>query len=243
MRRSYRGLGIYIVVILIILAFYYFLSKGAANTTTITYSNFCEAMEDEGVLSVEIKQNSDAPTGVLYVILASDPESTYKVVVPDVTAVQEYMDSLDFEEYYFDDVPDEGWLSEMLPLLVVFAVVFIFFIIMNNQNAAASSGGSRMMNFGKSRAQMVSEEDNKITFADVAGLEEEKEELTEIVDFLKSPDKYTKMGARIPKGMLLVGPPGTGKTLLAKAVAGEAGVPFFTISGSDFVEMFVGVGA
>ncbi len=241
MSKRYRGFGIYIIVIILILAAYYVFTQGAMNTTTISYSDFTGKMEAGDVMSVEIKQNSDAPTGVIYITLAND-DTVYKVIVPDVTKVQSDMDEAGFTAYYFDDVPSRGWLTDFLPLLVIFAVVFIFFIMMSNQNAAASGGG-RMMNFGKSRAQLIDDEENTVTFKDVAGLEEEKEELVEIVDFLKDPQKYTDMGARIPKGLILVGPPGTGKTLLAKAVAGEAGVPFFTISGSDFVEMFVGVGA
>ena len=243
MRRSYRGLGIYAGIIIAILILYYLISQGVTSAETISYTTFEEALEEDLIASVEIKQNSDIPTGVLYLTLTDDEETTYKVVVPDVTAAQELMDSAGFTNYIYDDVPTKGWFEDILPLLIIFAVVFIFYIMMSNQNASANSGGSRMMNFGKSRAQMTSEEENKTTFADVAGLAEEKEELEEVVDFLKDPVKYTKLGARIPKGMLLVGPPGTGKTLLAKAVAGEAGVPFFTISGSDFVEMFVGVGA
>jgi cell division protease FtsH len=138
----------------------------------------------------------------------------------------------------------ESWIVTILPYLIIFAAMFIFFIIMSNQAAANSGGGNKMMNFGKSRAKMMMDDPAKrVTFGNVAGLKEEKEELEEIVDFLRAPAKYTKLGARIPKGVLLVGPPGTGKTLLAKAIAGEAGVPFFSISGSDFVEMFVGVGA
>ena len=241
MDRKTRGFITYIVVVLLVLAAFYLFSQGMKSTTTITYSDFQQRIEDGSVLSVEIHQNSDAPTGVLYVTISGD-DTMFKVVVPDVTRVQADLDEMGFASYYFDDVPSKGWLSEVLPLLVIFAVVFIFFVMMTNQNAAAAGGG-RMMNFGKSRAQLIGEEDNKITFKDVAGLKEEKEELEEIVDFLKDPQKYTDMGARIPKGLILVGPPGTGKTLLAKAVAGEAGVPFFTISGSDFVEMFVGVGA
>ena len=152
------------------------------------------------------------------------------------------MEKYDFDSYVMRNVPSENWLTSLLPLLVVFAAMFILFMMMNNQNAGAG-GNSKMMNFGKSRAKMSTDENKKVTFDNVAGLREEKEELEEIVDFLRSPRKYTKLGARIPKGVLLVGPPGTGKTLLAKAIAGEAGVPFFSISGSDFVEMFVGVGA
>lgn len=160
----------------------------------------------------------------------------------DINEMQTLMDQNKFENYVVEDVPAESWIMTLLPYLLIFGAFFILFMIMNN-NAAANSGGSKMMNFGKSRARLSTEEDNKMSFDNVAGLREEKEDLEELVDFLRDPKKYTNLGARIPKGVLLVGPPGTGKTLLAKAVAGEAGVPFFSISGSDFVEMFVGVGA
>ena len=153
------------------------------------------------------------------------------------------MKSYDFRDFVVEEMPEENWLISILPTLILFGVLFVFYIMMTNHAAASSGGGSKMMNFGKSRAKMSTDENKKVNFGSVAGLKEEKEELEELVDFLRSPRKYTKLGARIPKGVLLVGPPGTGKTLLAKAVAGEAGVPFFSISGSDFVEMFVGVGA
>ena len=147
-------------------------------------------------------------------------------------------------DYSLNDVPNSGFMESLLPMLIVVAVVFILFMMMMNAQAQVGGGANtKMMNFGKSRATMTTQDKMPVRFAQVAGLREEKEELEEIVDFLKDPAKYTKVGARIPKGLILVGPPGTGKTLLAKAVAGEAGVPFFSISGSDFVEMFVGVGA
>ena len=163
--------------------------------------------------------------------------------VSDINTLQETMKSYDFADYVVKEMPEENWLISILPTLILFAVLFVFYIMMTNHASAASGGGNKMMNFGKSRAKMTTDENKKVTFGSVAGLKEEKEELEELVDFLRAPRKYTKLGARIPKGVLLVGPPGTGKTLLAKAVAGEAGVPFFSISGSDFVEMFVGVGA
>ena len=161
--------------------------------------------------------------------------------VSDVNEIQDYLkeQAIDYEML---DVPQDNWLATtILPTLLVLAGVFLIFALMSRQGGA--NAGTKAMSFGKSRARMSTDSDRKITFAEVAGLQEEKEELEEIVDFLKAPKKYIQVGARIPKGVLLVGPPGTGKTLLAKAVAGEAGVPFFTISGSDFVEMFVGVGA
>lgn len=192
------------------------------------------------MVAVTIQQNREIPTGVLRITLKN--EQSVKLNVSDVNDAQQLMEKYDFDSYVMRNVPSENWLTSLLPLLVVFAAMFILFMMMNNQNAGAG-GNSKMMNFGKSRAKMSTDENKKVTFDNVAGLREEKEELEEIVDFLRSPRKYTKLGARIPKGVLLVGPPGTGKTLLAKAIAGEAGVPFFSISGSDFVEMFVGVGA
>ena len=242
MRRS-RGFGIYILVILVVLGVYYFLSVSQKQVPEMTMTQFEDELENEDVLKVIISQNAQTPTGTLTVTLEGDDDTLFEVTVPDVTEAQKIMDDNDFTNYYYLDVPQESWFESMLPLLVIFAIVFIFFIIMNNQAAANAGGGSKMMNFGKSRARMTTEEDKLAKFEDVAGLAEEKEELEEIVDFLKDPEKYINLGARIPKGVLLVGPPGTGKTLLAKAVAGEAGVAFFSISGSDFVEMFVGVGA
>ena len=149
----------------------------------------------------------------------------------DVNEIQKELKEKDFTQFVVDDVPSESWIMKLLPYLLIFGAIFILFMIMSN-NAAANNSGGKMMNFGKSRAKLSTEEDNHMTFENVAGLKEEKEELEELVDFLRAPKKYTNLGARIPKGVLLVGPPGTGKTLLAKAVAGEAGVPFFSISGS-----------
>ena len=192
------------------------------------------------VTYVKVVQNREVPTGSLRIKL-KDGSQQY-LYASDINEMQSLMDDERFNNYTLEDVPAESWIMTLLPYLLIFGAFFILFVIMNN-NAAANSGGGKMMNFGKSRAKLSTEEDNKTSFANVAGLREEKEELEELVDFLRDPKKYTKLGARIPKGVLLVGPPGTGKTLLAKAVAGEAGVPFFSISGSDFVEMFVGVGA
>jgi len=187
---------------------------------------------------VTIRQNSQAPTGE--VVLELTDGSQKHLYVSDVNEIQNLLNSREID-WYMTDVPQENTLlTILLPTLMTTAVVVIVIMIMN-RNAAGGGANSRMMNFGKSRARMS--RDNRVNFNSVAGLEEEKEELEEVVDFLKNPQKYTSVGARIPKGLLLVGPPGTGKTLLAKAVAGEAGVPFFSISGSDFVEMFVGVGA
>ncbi|MDD6631689.1 MAG: ATP-dependent zinc metalloprotease FtsH [Lachnobacterium sp.] len=232
-------MGAYVVLVLAVVFIWYFLSQNTASNS-YTKTDFEKALKDGDVINVEVVQNREIPTGSLTVSLKGDKREV--LYVSDVNSIQDLMDEYDFTAYTCDDVPAENWIMTLLPYLLVFGAVFILFMIANN-NAAAQGGGSKMMNFGKNRAKLTTEEDNKTTFDDVAGLKEEKEELEEIVDFLKAPRKYTKLGARIPKGVLLVGPPGTGKTLLAKAVAGEAGVPFFSISGSDFVEMFVGVGA
>lgn len=236
---NFRGMGVYVVLVLAVVFIWYFLSQNTASNS-YTKTDFEKALKDGNVINVEVVQNREIPTGSLTVSLKGDKREV--LYVSDVNSIQDLMDEYDFTAYTCDDVPAENWIMTLLPYLLVFGAVFILFMIANN-NAAAQGGGSKMMNFGKNRAKLTTEEDNKTTFEDVAGLKEEKEELEEIVDFLKAPRKYTKLGARIPKGVLLVGPPGTGKTLLAKAVAGEAGVPFFSISGSDFVEMFVGVGA
>ena len=236
---NFRGMGVYVVLVLAVVFIWYFLSQNTASNS-YTKTDFEKALKDGNVINVEVVQNREIPTGSLTVSLKGDKREV--LYVSDVNSIQKLMDEYDFTAYTCDDVPAENWIMTLLPYLLVFGAVFILFMIANN-NAAAQGGGSKMMNFGKNRAKLTTEEDNKTTFDDVAGLKEEKEELEEIVDFLKAPRKYTKLGARIPKGVLLVGPPGTGKTLLAKAVAGEAGVPFFSISGSDFVEMFVGVGA
>ncbi|MCC8168324.1 MAG: ATP-dependent metallopeptidase FtsH/Yme1/Tma family protein, partial [Clostridiales bacterium] len=238
-KRNYSGLGTYLVFLAIMLVFWLFL-QGNSTTNTYTRAQFIAALEDGSVTSVEIIQNTEVPTGSLRVTLSS---GTVQVLyTSDVNEEQALLDSYEFTDYTIDDVPGENWLTNVLPYLLIFVGFLIILFVMNG-NLAAHNGGNRMMNFGKSRAHLSKEGENKVTFADVAGLQEEKEELEEVVDFLKDPGKYTALGARIPKGLLLVGPPGTGKTLLAKAVAGEAGVPFFSISGSDFVEMFVGVGA
>ena len=236
---NFRGMGVYVVLVLAVVFIWYFLSQNTASNS-YTKTDFEKALKDGDVINVEVVQNREIPTGSLTVSLKGDKREV--LYVSDVNSIQDLMDEYDFTAYTCDDVPAENWIMTLLPYLLVFGAVFILFMIANN-NAAAQGGGSKMMNFGKNRAKLTTEEDNKTTFDDVAGLKEEKEELEEIVDFLKAPRNYTKLGARIPKGVLLVGPPGTGKTLLAKAVAGEAGVPFFSISGSDFVEMFVGVGA
>ena len=234
-----RGMGVYVVLVLAVVFIWFFLSQNTASNS-YTKTDFEKALKNNEVISVEVVQNREIPTGSLSIALKGDKRQV--LYVTDVNEAQALMDEYDFDAYTCADVPAENWIMTLLPYLLVFGAMFILFMIANS-NASAQGGGSKMMNFGKNRAKLTTEEDNKTTFNDVAGLQEEKEELEEIVDFLKAPRKYTKLGARIPKGVLLVGPPGTGKTLLAKAVAGEAGVPFFSISGSDFVEMFVGVGA
>ncbi len=215
---------------------------GNGTTSSYTREAFEKDIESGNAETIQIVQNREVPTGSVVVKLS---DSTQKVlVVSDVNEVISYLEDEDVLNYTLENVPAENWLVTLLPYVLVIGAMFFFFMMMSNQAAAnAGGGGNKMMNFGKSRAKMMTDETKRVTFANVAGLKEEKEELEEIVDFLRAPKKYTALGARIPKGVLLVGPPGTGKTLLAKAIAGEAGVPFFSISGSDFVEMFVGVGA
>ena len=239
--NSYRGFGFYLLLILIVVGVWYFLD---GNTTTNSYTRaaFERDIQSGDVAAIDIVQNREIPTGSVSLTFA---DSTQKVlIVSDVNEIAAYLQDQGITDYTMENVPAESWIMTLLPYLIIFGAMFIFFMIMTNQAAAnAGGGGSKMMNFGKSRAKLMQPDAKKVTFSNVAGLKEEKEELEEIVDFLRAPQKYTALGARIPKGVLLVGPPGTGKTLLAKAIAGEAGVPFFSISGSDFVEMFVGVGA
>ena len=240
MSKQRRGMGIYLFLVLLVV-FMWYMTTGSSKSN-YTMEQFNKALDSGDIESVEIEQNSEIPTGTVHIKLG-EGKSEYTMYVSDVNEVQEKL--LDSGvEYIVSDVPRDGWMRTLLPMLIVAAVVIVLFTSMMNVQAGAMGGAnSKMMNFGKSRAQMTTGDKVTTRFSDVAGLKEEKEELEEVVDFLKAPEKYTNMGARIPKGMLLVGPPGTGKTLLAKAIAGEAGVPFFSISGSDFVEMFVGVGA
>ena len=228
-RSGFRGFGVYLILVLAVIAIWYWLD---GNNVTNTYT----------IQQFDVVPNREVPTGSVNITFSDS--STQVMLVSDVAEIEQYMRDAGFKTYTVQNPPEESWLLTLLPYLIIFAAMFIFFMIMTNQAAANSGGGSKMMNFGKSRARRMSDDPAKrVKFSDVAGLQEEKEELEEIVDFLRAPKKYTQLGARIPKGVLLVGPPGTGKTLLAKAIAGEAGVPFFSISGSDFVEMFVGVGA
>ena len=231
-------LAIVVIAMLISEKFYEF-GHGAYN-----YTFFAKDLENNVVKAVEIHQNQVAPAGEIEVVLKNGSEDRKEsFFAPDVNEVIKAMRAASFSNYYVYDVQKQNWILSLMPYILIFIMFFVMIMLMTNQGAAANSGNSKMMNFGKSRAKLSTDRDKRITFKDVAGLKEEKEELEEIVDFLKSPDKYNTIGARIPKGVILTGPPGTGKTLLAKAVAGEAGVPFFSISGSDFVEMFVGVGA
>ena len=210
------------------------------NRDTMTYDEFTKALKQNEIESVEIEQSQAVPTGSLEITFKDEDANKGRLDVSDVNEVQELLEASGVEKIKVHPVPEESWfLTILFPTLIVTGTVVLLFLMMNRQNGA----NAKAMNFGRNRAKMTNPSDRHITFANVAGLAEEKEELEEIVDFLKNPKKYIQVGARIPKGVLLVGPPGTGKTLLAKAVAGEAGVPFFTISGSDFVEMFVGVGA
>ena len=240
-RSGFRGFGVYLILVLAVIAIWYWLD-GSNVTNTYTRQQFETALAEGKVTQVNVVPNREVPTGSVNITFSDS--STQVMIVSDVAEIEQYMREAGFKTYTVQNPPEESWLLTLLPYLIIFAAMFIFFMIMTNQAAANSGGGSKMMNFGKSRARRMSDDPAKrVKFSDVAGLQEEKEELEEIVDFLRAPKKYTQLGARIPKGVLLVGPPGTGKTLLAKAIAGEAGVPFFSISGSDFVEMFVGVGA
>lgn len=225
--------------IALILSFLWMAGQNQLRKQEMTYPGFCQEVENGNIKEVYIQQNEEVPTGTVIATLA-DSGATVRVYVSDVGAVQELLDHYKID-YANNNVAENKWVKDiLLPVGLCAAAVLLFFVMMNRQGGGANA---KAMNFGKNRARMSSPDDMKVTFDNVAGLKEEKEELKEIVDFLKNPQRYIRVGARIPKGVLLVGPPGTGKTLLAKAVAGEAGVPFFSISGSDFVEMFVGVGA
>lgn len=239
MRQNGRNLNYYFIWIILLVLMILGLNMFRKNEENYTKNAFVADMEAGNVMSIVIQPNSETPTGYLDIELRNGMER--RLYVTDVKEIEELVRTYGYDPLT-EDVQRESWvLTSLLPLLIVLAVGVFLFMMMNAQNAGGG-GGNKMMNFGKSRAKMSIGEKNA-TFDQVAGMQEEKQELAEIVDFLKSPTKYTRVGARIPKGVLLEGPPGTGKTLLAKAVAGEAGVPFFSISGSDFVEMFVGVGA
>ena len=239
-KRKSGGIGLYFVILLVFMIIYAITFSSRSSTGDYSYANYVKDVSDGKVNSVTIVQNAEVPTGKLYVELEGENRSRV-VYTSDITKDQELLQEKNIS-YFLSDVKRQNiWL--IVAVVVGVAFVVIMFIVMITNRQATGGSNSKMMNFGKSRARLMNGDENRVTFKDVAGLEEEKEELEEIVDFLKDPVKYTNLGARIPKGVILTGPPGTGKTLLAKAVAGEAGVPFFSISGSDFVEMFVGVGA
>lgn len=241
MRQEGRKFFSYFVLILGILTVVFFVSILRQKVEEdYSKAEFIADMEAGNVTNVEIQLNSETPTGALYINLKNGEDKT--LYVSDIVEMEEIVRSYGFDPMVHDVRRDSWFLTTLVPMLIVIVVGFFLFMMINAQNAGAGAGNAKMMNFGKSRAKM-SVGDKNVTFEQVAGLKEEKEELEEIVDFLKEPGKYNSVGARIPKGVLLEGPPGTGKTLLAKAVAGEANVAFFSISGSDFVEMFVGVGA
>lgn len=238
-QSTFRGFGFVLLMVILIAMAAMLPHQGMADK--ITYQEFNGILKDGGtkIATVTIRQNPQVPTGEA--VLNMQDGSEKRLIVSDVNEIRRSLIQSGFNNFNMVDVPQENVLVTVaLPILLSTVVVVIIIMVMN-RGSGAGGANARMMNFGKSRARMS--RDNKVNFSNVAGLEEEKEELAEVVDFLKNPQKYTSVGARIPKGLLLVGPPGTGKTLLAKAVAGEAGVPFFSISGSDFVEMFVGVGA
>ncbi len=238
MNKGGKGLNIYFVVILVLLLLTIWVSSLKGKDDDYTYKEFVQQLEDNEITDATIRPNKETPTGAIEITLTSGDKKV--LYVADVTKIQQQLMDKGLDPV-MKDVPQENWfLTSILPVIVVLIVAVFFFVMMNANNAGGSSG--KMMNFGKSRAKL-SVGDNKVTLKEVAGLKEEKEELEEIIEFLREPSKFTKVGARIPKGVLLEGAPGTGKTLLAKAIAGEAKVPFFSISGSDFVEMFVGVGA
>jgi len=237
----FSGVGVYLFIVVIAAMFIMYVSRMNSGAGDYTYGEFVNDVNKGKVESVVIRQNSEVPTGELSVKV-SGVQNVKNVYVSDVKQVEEILLDKNIS-YTLKDVTRQSVLLTSILPFGLSLVVLIFFMMMFTRQAGGGGGNAKMMNFGKSRARMVSGEDNKVTFKDVAGLNEEKEELEEIVDFLKDPVRYTSLGARIPKGVILTGAPGTGKTLLAKAVAGEANVPFFSISGSDFVEMFVGVGA
>jgi len=238
-RRKGPGGVTFLLLIVILFGALWFTNQIEQQGRQLTYKEFYSIIEEGQAEDIVVVQNRDIPTGRVELTLKNEESGEeWTLYVSDVNDICKYLEEQK-AEFRMNDVPEENWLmTTVFPVMVMLGGILLLFYLMNRQNGA----NSKAMNFGRNRAKLHTG-NKKVTFADVAGLQEEKEELEEIVDFLKAPKKYIQVGARIPKGVLLVGPPGTGKTLLAKAVAGEAGVPFFTISGSDFVEMFVGVGA
>lgn len=242
MRKQMKGYGFYIIILLIVLvALYGSNFMDGKNPESYSKAQFVKDLESGNIQApIEIYQNVEVPTGQITVTMKDNKSKSF--YVPDVNDITDLADQYKIETKTHNISKPSWFLTTVLPYILMFIIVIVLFSFLTNQ-ASAGGGNSKVMNFGKSRAKLTTEDNKTTTFKNVAGLDEEKDELKEIVDFLKSPKKYIQVGARIPKGVLLVGPPGTGKTLLGKAVAGEAGVPFFSISGSDFVEMFVGVGA
>ena len=242
-RNRAGGMGLYLIILLIgIFALLTFRNTKSENQVQYTYQQMLQDIENDNINNVIIQQNEQVPTGKLIITLKTSADGSAKTLyVSNVNSIQELLNS-NSVSYQIRDVEKENtWISALVPSIITVVLVVFLFVMLTRQSGGGSN--AKMMNFGKSRAKMITNPSKLVKFKDVAGLEEEKEELEEIVDFLKDPVKYTNLGARIPKGVILTGAPGTGKTMLAKAVAGEAGVPFFSISGSDFVEMFVGVGA
>ena len=236
-QQTFRGTGL-LLLLLLMAAMLWFVPHSALEQ--MTNQEFMQVLEQGSIDQVVVNQNQQPPTGEIRLTLAGDTD-TYVVYFSDVEKAQELLQAHDID-YKLNNVPQSNyWISVIMPVILSVGAVMILVFMMNMRAGGGGGTNAKMMNFGKSRARMT--HNSNVTFKNVAGLREEKEDLEEMVDFLKNPHKYTNVGARIPKGVILVGPPGTGKTLLAKAVAGEAGVPFFSISGSDFVEMFVGVGA
>ena len=233
----------YVVIAVIFLGLYVLMTRPSDVDYTYNDQKLEEALKNSEVFKVEIRQNNEIPTGTVSVMGTDSKRITY--YTPDVNETAKVIDEYGKNDIIVEmyDVTRPGLLEKITPYLFIVVLFIIYMTMLNTQiSAGGGVGGSAgLSNFGKSRAKK--DQETGVTFDQVAGLEEEKEELAEVVDFLKEPAKYTQIGARIPKGIILEGPPGTGKTLLAKAVSGEAGVPFFSISGSDFVEMFVGVGA
>lgn len=241
MNKQSRGIGLYLAFAALLVLGFMYMSNRMQTQDSYTWQKFQQDVEAGNVVEAEISQNRQTPTGRVTVGLKTGEQHT--LAVTDVNEVEEIFQEAGVTNYRVNDVPQENTLmTTLLPVILTGVMMFVLVMFMTRSMGGGGSN-AKMMNFGKSRAKMSTDKDKQVTFQNVAGLDEEKEDLVEIVDFLKEPQKYTQVGARIPKGVLLVGPPGTGKTLLAKAVAGEAGVPFFSISGSDFVEMFVGVGA
>ena len=249
MKGLKKGLGIYLILFFAMFCgIIWYMNKNSKRDSGYTIVDFQAEVSEDLIGSVEIYQNKEIPTGTVYITYRQTNEEK-EFYVSDVNKVQQIIMSKGNGNIRLElhDVSGQSnvwtWLPTVVLIVVLLVVVMIFMANMSGAGGGGGAGGGKMMNFGKSRAHMSNENDQKYTFKDVAGLEEEKEDMAEIVDFLRNPKKYNTLGARIPKGVLLEGPPGTGKTLLAKAVAGEAGVPFFSLAGSDFVEMFVGVGA